>query len=286
MIRSDNARGALFMIAAMAAFAVEDAAIKAASTHLPLGQVLIAFGALGALAFNIYARAKDLPLYSAQALSPLMALRGVFEVAGRLFYCLAIVLIPLSHATVILQATPVVVVAVAALFLGEQVGLRRWGAVALGFLGVLVTVQPGAEEFTALSLLAVAGMLGFAGRDLISRAVPASMPISVLGFYGFVAITVAGFILLGWTGDAMGRVTAASALPILIAAAAGVLAYVCLMHAMRTGEVSAVTPLRYTRLLFGVALGVLLFGETLEASTLLGGVLILLSGLILTRRRA
>ncbi len=279
-----NLIGALWMIAAMAAFAVEDSLVKVAATTLPTSQVLVLFGAGGALLFAALAIRSDQPLLTWDALSRPMLLRVLFEVSGRLFYVLALAMIPLSAATVILQATPIVVVAAAALIFHERVGWRRWAAIALGMVGVLVIVQPGTDGFSALSLLAVLGMLGFAGRDLASRAAPASLGAVVLGFYGFLSVVLAGVLLALWTGQDFVRPDRATALAMTAAVLCGVGAYTCLMKAMRTGDVSAVTPFRYVRLIFGLALGVALFGEPVTVPMMIGSGLIVLSGLFIMWR--
>jgi drug/metabolite transporter (DMT)-like permease len=98
----------------------------------------------------------------------------------------------LSGTTVILQATPLVVVGAAALFMNEPAGWRRWSAICVGLIGVLIVLQPCSDDFSALSILAVIGMLGFAGRDLASRAAPVSVTPSVLGVYGFLTLILAG----------------------------------------------------------------------------------------------
>ena len=268
----------------MAAFAVEDALLKAAFNTLPLGQILILFGGGGALVFAGLAwRNKERLLVSEMVSGP-MQIRAAFEVTGRLFYSLAITLAPLSAATVILQATPLVVVAGAALVFGETVGWRRWAAILIGLVGVMIIVQPGTDSFSALSILAIIGMLGFAGRDLASRAAPSAISNLVLGVYGFLAIVVAGIAYSIWQGVPFEVPTWNAALCVGGAVVIGVGAYGSLMTAMRTGEVAAVTPLRYTRLIFGIALGVLVFGETLSLSMIAGSGLIVLSGLFILWR--
>lgn len=279
-----NLIGALWMVLAMAAFAVEDVAVKAAAQTLPVGQILTLFGVGGALVFAALARARNVALLSPDVWTRPMWVRAVFEVLGRLFYLLAITLTPLSSTTVILQATPLVVVAGAAIFLGERVGPRRWLAIGCGLLGVLVILRPGGEGFSALSIFAVLGMLGFAGRDLASRAAPRSLGPLVLGFFGFVAVTVAGALVSVWDGASYVWPDWRAALCVAGAVASGVLAYGALMTAMRTGDVAAVTPFRYSRLLFGVAFGVLLFDETLGLATVLGAMLIVLSGVFILWR--
>lgn len=282
--RRANLVGSLWMVAAMAAFAVEDTFIKAMGQSLPPSQILIMFGLGGALLFALLALVRGQALATADVLSPPMRIRMGFEIVGRLFYTLAIVLTPLSATTVILQAAPLVVVAGAALFFGEQVGWRRWLAIAIGLAGVLVILQPGTAGFSALSILAVIGMLGFAGRDLASRAAPASLSAPVLGFYGFAGIIVAGALYALWERATFVWPDGGAWLALAGAVLAGVAAYGSLMKAMRTGEVSAVTPFRYTRLLFGVGFGVVLFGEPLTLQMGIGGVLIVLSGLFILWR--
>ena len=268
----------------MAGFAIEDTFVKAASETLPVGQILIIFGLGGALIFACVARLNAEILFTLEVVSPPMRIRGFFEIIGRLFYVLAISLIPLSSATVILQATPLVVVAGAALVFGEKVGWRRWAAIVLGLIGVVVIVQPGMEGFSALSLLAIIGMIGFAGRDLASRAAPASLSTSILGLYGFLSVIVAGALFSVWQGIPFVWPGVGTASALLGAVLAGVAAYSFLMKAMRTGEVSAVTPFRYTRLIFGIMFGVVVFGEHLSVSMLIGSALIVMSGLFILWR--
>ncbi|MBM3606175.1 MAG: DMT family transporter [Alphaproteobacteria bacterium] len=272
------------MIAAMAAFAVEDALVKAVSDLLPVGQILTIFGLGGALIFAAIARHQGDALVTPDVFSPVMRIRVLFEITGRLFYILALALIPLSTATVILQATPLVVVASAAVIFGERVGWRRWTAIGFGLVGVLIILRPGTEGFSALSLLALVGMLGFAGRDLASRAAPKSLSTAILGLYGFLALAVAGLLFSLWQGEAFRLPNAQAALLLSAVIFIGIGAYSCLMKAMRAGDVSAVTPFRYTRLLFGAALGILLFGETLTIGMLVGSGLIVLSGLFILWR--
>ncbi|SHJ26725.1 DMT family transporter, partial [Wenxinia saemankumensis] len=159
-----------------------------------------------------------------------------------------------------------------------------WGAVALGLAGVLVIVRPGTGDFSALSILAVLGMIGFAGRDLASRAAPRSLAVPVLGFWGFVAVLAAGALVWAWEGTPPVHPGGAAAACLMGAALIGAFAYSALMRAMRTGDVSAVTPFRYLRLPFGAGLGIALFGESPGWPMLVGSALIVLSGLIIIRR--
>ena len=272
------------MSAAMAAFAVEDSFVKAASAQLPVGQVLIIFGLGGALLFAGVILLRGERLFSAGVLSASMRIRMFFEVTGRLFFVLALALTPLSSTTAILQATPIVVVLGAAVFFGEKVGWRRWIAICAGLIGVLIIVRPATSHFSTLSLLAVIGMLATAGRDLASRASPLSLSAYVLGLYGFLAAALAGILFSVWDGAPFIWPDRDTALYLSGAVVLGVIAYTMLMKAMRTGEITAVTPFRYTRLLFGIALGLVLFGEKLDLSMVLGSCVVVASGLFILWR--
>ncbi len=279
----DNHRGAVFMTASMAGFAVEDVFVKAAARALPLGQVLLTIGLAGVLAFSLMARRKGEALLPRAFLSPAMLIRCGFEITGRLFYGLAITLTALSTTSAILQATPLVVVAGAALVFGERVGWQRWLAVLTGFLGVMVILRPG-SDFSTLSLLAVVGLLGFAGRDLATRAAPKGLSNRQLGALGFAMLAIAGTILLAINGGA--RLPDAPTVGLLTGGAIfGVLGYHALTFAMRTGEVGAVTPFRYTRLIFAMVLAMALFGEVPDPTTWLGATLVVGSGIFALTRR-
>lgn len=283
MALTDNQRGAVYMTASMAGFAVEDVFVKAAAHSLPLGQVLLTIGLSGMLVFAAMAARQGEALLPPAFLSRPMLIRCGFEITGRLFYGLAITLTALSTTSAILQATPLVVVAGAALVFGEKVSPQRWFAVLVGFAGVLVILRPG-SDFSALSLLAVIGLLGFAGRDLATRAAPKGLSNRQLGALGFAMLATAGAILLAFSGGA--HVPSGIALLHLAGGTVfGMLGYHALTYAMRTGEVSAVTPFRYTRLVFAMVLAKALFGERPDLATWIGAALVVGSGIYALTRK-
>lgn len=279
-----NLRGSLFMTAAMAGFAVEDAFLKSASGQIPVGQAITLMGLVGVAVFAILAlRAGDAPLPRA-ILTRTMLLRSGFEITGRLFYALAIALTPISTASAILQASPLVVVLGAAVIFGERVGWHRWLLILTGFVGVLIILRPGMAGFSALSLLALVAMAGFSGRDLATRAAPPALSNAQLGVTGYIMLTLSGLIILSVTGGV--RVPSGQVLVLLAAASLfGIAAYAALTKAMRMGSVAVVTPFRYTRLLFAMVIGAVVFGERPDAATLAGSAVIVACGIaILTRR--
>lgn len=284
--KSDNQRGSLLMTASMAGFAVEDMFIKAASASMPLGQILMVMAITGICVFGLMARAKGEAILPKAFFAPPMLIRSAFEVIGRLFYGLSIALTALSTTSAILQATPLLVVAAAAVIFGERVEWQRWLAVILGFVGVLIILRPGMAGFSTLSLLAVAGLIGFAGRDLATRAAPRGLSNRQLGTLGFAMLGLAGAILLARSGGA--HLPDARGFGLLAGASVfGILGYHALTGAMRMGEVSVVTPFRYTRLIFAMILAMAVFGERPDTATWIGAALVVASGIYtLTRSRA
>lgn len=275
---SAEQRGSMFMILAMGGFSLEDMFLKRVMVHLPVGEVLIMFGFGGMLIFALMAKRQQQAVFAPGLTRPTLAIRSLCEIAGRVFYTLAIALTPLSSASAILQATPLVVAVGAVFFFKEKVGPRRWIAILIGFLGVLLILRPGFDGFEPASIFAVLGTLGFAGRDLGSRAAPPSMSNAQLGVYGFMMLVISGGLLLAFSGG-MVMPTGPAIVQILIAIFFGVFAYNSLSVAMRSGAISVVAPFRYTRLIFAMILGALVFAERPDSLTLLGSAIIVISGL-------
>ena len=269
------------MIASMAGFAIEDAFLKTVTKQVPVGQVLMMFGFVGLCVFAFMARRVRVSLFQAQVFTRHMLFRAIFEFFGRLFFLLALALTPISSATAILQAAPLFVVLGARIFLREKVDAKTWLAILAGLLGVMIILRPSAEDFSSMSLLAVIGTLGFVGRDLFSRAAPPTLTKEVLGFYGFTTMVIAGACFAVWDGKPFLAMQAQQFLMLSAALISGVFGYTALMIAMRTGSIAAVTPYRYSRLLFGISIGVIVFGEQLDAPMLLGCAVVIGAGLFI-----
>jgi drug/metabolite transporter (DMT)-like permease len=282
---SERLRGPAFMTLAMACFALEDFFLKSALERINVALTLVLFGAGGMAVFALWARTRGEAVFAPGLRSRALVLRSLAEVGGRLFYTLAFALAPLSLVSAILQAAPLVVAAGAVVVFGERVGWRRWSAIAVGFCGVLIILRPWEAGLPATAIFALLGMLGFALRDLATRASPPAMSNAQLGVAGFAMLIVAGLVMMTVTGPGP-LPDARSAGFFALAIAVGVLAYAALTTAMRVGEVSLTVPWRYTRLVFAMALGVLVLGERPDAATLLGAAIIVASGLYTLRRSA
>ena len=192
----ENLRGILFMIFSMAGFALEDLFIKLLSSHLPVSQILIILGFSGATVFLITALLTRAPILHKDLLNKPLVIRTFCELFGALFFVSAIALTPLSSATSILMATPLMVTIGAAVFFGEKVGWRRWSAVIVGFCGVLLILRPGFESFMPASLLAVISTVFLAVRDLVTRTMRFEISTTTVSMYAFFACGISGFIAM------------------------------------------------------------------------------------------
>lgn len=276
---SDNLRGAVLMALAMAGFALEDMFIKLLADTVPVGQILVMLGLGGAVAFGIIAHRKGQQVLSPALLSRTILIRNLAEMIGTIGFVLGFVLASLATASAILQAAPLFVTLGAVVFFGEKVGWRRWSAILAGFIGVMLIVRPGMAGFEPASILAVIGVLGLAGRDLATRAVPRSISSYQVSTWAFFMLIPAGIFLMLAMGEAPVRLEFAQLIKLGSALGIGVFAYYGIVAAMRIGEMSFVTPFRYSRMLFALIIAVLVFDERPDGLTLIGAGIIICAGL-------
>lgn len=276
--RSENLTGILLMVAAMALFAVEDLLLKWVSVGLPLGQIVVISGALGAPVFAAMAWRSGQGIFVKDALHPAVIARNIGEMIGTASFIAALAAVPLGTVAAVLQAMPLVVTMGAALVYREKVGWRRWSAILVGFAGVIMVIQPGAQGFRPEAVLVLITVAGMGLRDLSARAIPARVTTAQVSAWGLMAVATLG---LGMTALS-GEVQAMTGLEVLLLAGAvvfGTGGYWAVVAATRTGEVSVVAPFRYSRLVFSMGLGVIFLGERPNGLTLIGAAIIVGSGL-------
>lgn len=275
----ENLRGAGLMVLAMLGFAVEDMMIKVISGTLPIGQIIGLLGVGGAVVFGTICKLQGRRLLDPQLLTRTILFRNVAELVGTLGFVTAIALTPISTASAILQATPLIVTFGAAMFFGETVGWRRWSAIGVGFFGVMLIIRPGTDGFNYLSIITLIGVFGLAMRDLATRSVPKETSSMQLSFLAFLTLVPTALILT-WVFDTPWIMPSLKIWGMLGASIViAVLAYYAVVAAMRVGEISFVTPFRYTRLVFALFIGVLAFKEEPDTMTLIGSVIIVASGI-------
>lgn len=273
-----NSRAILFMVLAMGSFAVADALVKFISRSVNTGQFIALTSAVLFVIFYALLRRNGERLFSRASLEPVVVIRTTSEAIGTAGIILALASAPLSTVTVLGQAMPLVVMVGAAVFLGEVIGWRRWVAAALGLAGVLMILRPGAASFEPGLLWVILYVMGLGARDLASRKLPAQISTPFAVAWSMVPLVALGLVMMAFQGGwepVVGATNLLMAGYIAMTAAAVALITV----AMRTGEVSAVAPFRYSRILFGLLIAVVAFGEAIDAVTIAGALLISGSGL-------
>lgn len=272
------------MIIAMAGFAIEDAVIKQLSLDMPISQVLMMIGAGGLTVFSLLSMALRHNPFQPVVLKPWFLIRTGCELLSAILFVCAIVYASLSASSAILQATPVAVALGGLLFLKQAVSLRQWIIIGLGFLGVVLVIQPGTDGFAPATLWAVLGVVFLATRDLVTRWLSVSVAPLTVSFWAFFALWLAGAVTVPLFGEFVAIQSHHWALWGL-SSLAGAGAYWSVVLATRGGDVAVVAPFRYSRLVFALVLAVVFFDETLSIPMLVGSALIVGSGLLTIRRK-
>jgi drug/metabolite transporter (DMT)-like permease len=285
MVLTDNLRGAGFMLIAMTAFTIGDACMKAVASQMPLYQAVTLRGLVTLpLLVLIGHLTGGLDLRASIRAGRMVWLRLLGEVISTITFFVALVQLPLAVLSAIMQALPLAVTAGAALFLGEKVGWRRFVAILVGFLGVLLIIRPGPDGMNAAALVALVSVAFVVLRDLATRRLPAAVPSTTMALLSAASVTVVGAVLS--TAEPWQPVPVQAMVLLPMAGVCVVTGYIFIIRVMRVGEVSFTTPFRYTSLLVALVLGWLVFGEWPDGLTLLGAGIVVASGLFTLLREA
>lgn len=278
MAVTDNTRGALLMVVAMASFTVNDALIKAVTPYINVGQIMFVRGVITFTLVYFIARHMGALRPIKSLLHPAVIMRCLCEVAATILFLTGLSMLNFANVAAIMQSLPLVVTLGAALFLGNKVGWRRWLAIMIGFSGVIIIIRPGQDGFTIASLFLVATVFVTAGRDLFTRKMPSNIPsltVTLLTtavnatFGAALIIPLGGWQPLDWTIIAY----------LSIAAIMVLSGYQSIIMAMRVGEIAFVAPFRYTSLVFAFFISVTFFNETIDTWTIVGAIIVICSGL-------
>lgn len=287
---SDNIKGALLMMGSMAAFTFNDALIKVIGTELPLFQIIAIRGMLATFLIFLLARGlKKLSFSMSRRDWGLVGLRSLSEIGATYFFLTALLVMPIANITAVLQALPLTVTLGAALLFKEQVGWRRMTAILIGFLGMLLIVRPGPDGFTDGAIFALLAVFFVTMRDLATRRI--SKDVQSLTVTLVAAVSVTSFALIASTGISWQSVTISQAAMLGCAALFILGGYTLSVMVMRVGDVSFVSPFRYTGLLWALLLGWVVFGDWPDKVTLAGAALVVGTGVFtlyrerITRRR-
>ncbi|HPE27202.1 DMT family transporter [Albidovulum sp.] len=278
MVITDNLRGSAMMAAAMCAFTLNDACMKAVTAELPLYQTIMLRGFLTLVALAILApRLGGLRFRLSGDDRRTMLWRTVGEILATVFFLTALTKMPFANLSAIMQALPLAVTLGAAVVFGAPIGWRRLTAIAIGFFGVVMIVRPGLSGFDIWSLLGLASVLFVVVRDLATRRLSRDVSSVTVAFLAALAVALVGAAVVPFTG--WQSVTPHQWALIAMASVFLIVGYLCVVMAMRVGEIAFVAPFRYTALVAALALGWLVFGELPDALTLAGAAVIVLTGI-------
>lgn len=279
----DSTRGIVAMSASVVVFIFNDALIKLAAESVPSVQAIGVRGLFATLWCALALLVTGTWRQIAWAAHPRVVFRGVLEAGSAIFYLVALFHIPFAIATAVNLSTPVILTVLAVLILKEDVRWRRWSAVIVGFVGVLLVIQPHPGDVNAWTWLALAGTLIGSFRDILARFLPVGMPTLVVSFTtaSIVAAVGCGWAVAeGWqpmSAQAVGFIVGSS---LLLA-----MGYQFVVIALRSGgEFSVIGSFRYASILWALAIGYVLWGEVPNILALFGIAVIVASGLYILHR--
>lgn len=278
-VTAKNQRNAIFLILIVSlVFSIQDGVTRylGAFTPIPL-MVMFRYWFMAAFVIALSARSKG-GLRGALRTKHmgLQILRGLLLVAEILLITESFVRLGLVESHAVFIAHPLISVALAVLLLGEQVGWRRWLAVVIGFVGVLVILQPGAAMFSSTALLALAAAAIYALYGVLTRKVAKDDSPSVsffwTGIVGAIATTFYG--LPQW-----GPVAPIAWPYIAILCVTGVIAHGLMIRAYSMAEASSLQPFTYSQLIWAVLIGYFIFNERVGSNVIIGGLIIVSAGM-------
>jgi drug/metabolite transporter (DMT)-like permease len=278
-----NRRGILAMLAAMGFFIGSDTLLKIATATCPPGQIMAIRGLFASLMALGLVLAMGHGGKLASLLDPVVLGRSVCEALVAFLYITSLGHLPLANITAILQATPIIMTLFAVLLGIEAVGWRRWLAVVVGFVGVLMIVRPTPDAYNLYAVLALGSAVLVAVRDLMTRQVKPAVPSVVVTLSTTTIVGLAGLVVAA--GGEVWQAPTTREYTLLICAAAFVtLGNLGIILAFREAEIAVVSPFRYSIIVLSIVMGYLVFGEWPDLVACLGIALIMASGLYTIHR--
>ena len=204
-----------------------------------------------------------------------IAIRSILEVIMTYTFLAALFNMNVANANAILQLIPLVVLLGSFAFLQQSPKTHEWVAVLVGCLGAVIIIRPGALDFNLFTIHALVAVFCLAARDLLTVRLNKKIPSNIVAFYSALMLTLASFLL---SKDPVYFGELRNSFFILYTAIFVSIGYIASVAAMRFGDVTFVSPFRYTALLWATAMGFIFFKEIPKFTTLLGGSIIILAG--------
>jgi drug/metabolite transporter (DMT)-like permease len=275
--RHPHTQGMLSITASMAAFVVGDVVLKYLGHAIPTQELVFLRSAIIVTGIAVLLLARRQPLHLKNLLKKPVLLRCLSDALNIITFVTAITRINLTALYALLLTSPLLMTILAVVFLKEPVGIRRWSAIVVGFIGALLVIKPDFHAVDHWALVGLVAALGAAARDMVTRNVdPGTSTLEVTLYSAAIAGLVACPFALAqqWLVPVQTQT-----LLILLQAVTWLIGTLLLIHACRIAPLSIVAAFRYTLLIFGAAGGYLVFGDIPDLWTLLGAGLIVACGL-------
>jgi drug/metabolite transporter (DMT)-like permease len=280
-----NGRGIAAICVGMCIFVGNDTLVKlAAEDGLNTVQIIVLRGLVASTLFvgSLVALSRHRGAI-ATLRHPLVILRSSIDAVVTLAFITALPLMAIADLTAISMVSPILITILSALLLRESVGWRRWLAVAVGFIGMLLVVRPSSDGFQLAGLLGLASASGVAVREIVTRRLPAALPSPFVALATTLTTTALGLVLTpfwpAWT------MPSPHAIGYLLGSAGLLVAGTMLVIlGFRDVDVSAVSPFRFTSVAWAMLAGMLVFGNTPTPIALVGAALIVASGIYTAHR--
>lgn len=275
---SDNLRGAFFMSLAMAGFVLNDTFVKLVSDEIPVFQAVLIRGVLVSLLLAGVALHRGVLSYKLPRKDRnVVFFRTIGEIGATFCFLTALFHMPIANISAIMQALPLAVTLVASVFFGVKVGWRRYVAIGIGFIGVLIIIRPGTEDFNFYTIWVIGAVCFVVLRDLSSTRLSAAAPSSYVALVASVVMTiVAGLIVLTQEWQ---PVSPRSLGFLAISAGFLLIGYIAAVAAMRVGEIAFVSPFRYSVMIWAIIIGLVVFGDKIDFWTYVGTAIVVGMGI-------
>ena len=282
---SENFRGALIMMVCMSAFVLNDAFVRLAGDSLPLAQILFIRGLITTivlLAFAIYGGVFSSTVSKKDKWR--IFFRSIAEALTAYFFLTAVMNMPFANVTAILQILPMTVTLAAAFVFKEKVGIIRITLILVGFLGVFLIINPSADGFNLYAIYALIAVFLITIRDLITRKISSRVPTLLPTVSASIGVLLFSVFLL--INTPFQPLNTQNSLFILLAAFFIIFGYYTAVLVMRSGEISFISPFRYSAILFALILGLIFFDEKPDKTAFFGIVIVMLAGIFLMMRNS
>ena len=273
---SENTKGAFLISLAAACYVMSDIFMKFLSSEISMFQITFLRGLLVTFFLFSYCYISKASFFIKEWKDRfVIGIRSILEVIMTYTFLAALFNMNVANANAILQLIPLMVLLGSFAFLRQSPKTHEWIAVLVGCLGAVIIIRPGALDFNFYTIHALVAVFCLAARDLLTVRLNKKIPSNIVAFYSALMLTLASFLL---SKEPVHFGDLSNSLFILYTAIFVSIGYIASVAAMRFGDVTFVSPFRYTALLWAMAMGFIFFQEIPKFTTLLGGLIIILAG--------